>query len=137
MQDFTQTEVGGDTLWIQFQSMLEVLGCLLGFSRVGLKSGQMKTGTEVLLINQQALLEQLDRLLVVLFLLINDTKVIISVDVSDWLLKGFLIAADCLLNVSALFQDTTHTDQSIWNVLINPKGSLQIDLCLIEGLRFS
>jgi hypothetical protein len=88
--------------------MFEIFGSLLGLPRVSLQSSEMKASTKMFLIDEKALLEELDGLLVVLALLMNHSKVIVSVDIGDWLLQGFLIAAGGLLEVTFFLPDATH-----------------------------
>ena len=137
MQDFTQAKIRGDVVWVKLQSMFEIFGSLLGLPRVSLQSSEMKTCTKMFLIDEKALLEELDGLLVVFALLMNHSEVIVSVDIGDWLLQGFLIAAGGLLEVTFFLPDATHGHQGVRDVFINGESPFQELLRFIKGIRLS
>jgi hypothetical protein len=67
----------------------------------------------------------------------NDSEIVIGVDVSHRLFKCPLIALHSIINKVFLFQDPAHRDQSIWDVFIYSQGTSKILLCFIECRRFS
>lgn len=108
MQDFTKAKISRDAVWIKFESVLEVFCSLLCLSSIGLQSSQMKTGTEVLLIHKQTLFEKLYRFLVFFLLLVDDSKMVISIDVRDRLLESVLEALNSLLGIALLVENSAH-----------------------------
>ncbi len=137
VQNFSQAKIRGDVVWVELQSMLKVLGCLLSLSCIGLQSSKMKACTEMFLIYEKALFEELDGLFVVLALLMNHSEVIVRIDIGDWLLQGFLIAAGGFLEVPFFLPDATHRDQGVRDVFINGKSPFQELLRFIKGARLS
>ena len=93
--------------------MLKVLLGLLSLTCVGLKCREMNAGPKVDLVDEEALLEELDGLLVVLLLLMNHTEMVVSVDISHRLLEGLLEASNGLLHPIPLLKDPAHAHQGI------------------------
>lgn len=92
----------------------------------------MQTSAKVLLVNEKALFEHLNWLLVVFLFLMNDSEIVIGIDVCHRLLKSSLIALHGIVNKVFLFQDSAHRDQSIRNVFIYSQGTSKVLLCFIE-----
>jgi len=51
MQNLAHAEISRDRIGVQFQSVLEVLGCLFVLARISKQSCKMNTCAEVLLVN--------------------------------------------------------------------------------------
>ena len=117
--------------------MLEVFCSLLGLTRVSLQSREMKACTKMLLVDEKALLEELNGLLVVLALFMNHSEVIVRVDIGYWLLQGLLIAAGGFLEVSFFLPDATHRHQGVRDVFIDGESPFQELLRFIKGIRLS
>ena len=79
----------------------------------------MDTSSKVNLIHEKTLFEQLYCLLEVLFLLIDHSKVIVSVDVCARLFESLFKAGYCLIYFVPLVIDSAHTDKCVCHILID------------------
>jgi hypothetical protein len=79
----------------------------------------MNRGTEVRLIQGQALLEELDASLVVLFLLIDHCKVEVRVEIRHREKKSRLIESNRFLNLPRLLKASAKSDNGIRVLVVN------------------
>lgn len=120
------SKVRRDIVGVDLQGMLEVLLSFLRFSSIGLECCEMYTSTKVDLVDDEALLEELNSLLIVLLLLMNHTQMVIGVDIGDRLLKSLLEASNSLLESVSLLKDTAHAHQGVGVVLVILESSLEV-----------
>ena len=114
--------------------MLEVLLGLLCLTCVGLECREMNAGAKVDLIDEEALLEELDGLLVVLLLLMNHTEMVVGVHISHRLLESLLEASNGLLHPVPLLKDAAHAHQGIRVVLIVRESAFEVLLRVIKSV---
>ncbi len=73
----------------------------------------MNASPKVNLVNEKALLEELYSFLVIFLLLIDHSKIVVSINVCHWLLESLLKTVDSGFYLSPLIKDAAHAYKGI------------------------
>ena len=107
MEQLAEREVGGNVVWLEFERVLEVLGSLLSFARVGEDCGKVDTRPKVFVVDAEALLKERDRAFVLFLLLVDYAKVKECIGIRTCKLRGTLVLHHRVLCSSFLLEHAT------------------------------